>query len=178
MAVVRAGFGKQLDANDIYEHLTEPSKLLLLQDDERILAMASYNTKYFMGIQSLIVEGVAMLPEVQGMGIFSDMTEYAMATAYRYVCLRTQNPRMFKALDNLCKRTYPCKKNLLGNLGVVKGGFIRHLGCDVTENGVVKGYHEGLLYGDVPHHKDVDPLFKELGVDINNGDVLLAIGEL
>lgn len=176
--MICAGFGRHLETDDIYKHLTEPDKLLLLKGDDRVLAMASYNTKYFKGMPSLIVEGIAMVPEVQGRGIFSEMTEQAMSTAHRYVCLRTQNPMMFKALDNFCKRTYPCKRDLPGNMGVIREGFVDYLGCDITENGVVEGYYGGLFYGEAPHHKDVDSYFKELGVDLNNGDALLAIGEL
>lgn len=175
--MVHVAFGKQFDADDIYEHLTEPDKLLLLQYQGRILAMASYNTKFFKGRQSLIVEEIAMLPEVQGKGVFSDMTDLAMATAYRYICLKTQNPRMLKAVDNFCEHTYPCD-NLLGDMGVIKHEYVKYLGCDVNENGVIKGYYDGSLYGEAPHHKDIDPLFRERGVDLNNGDALLVVGEL
>jgi hypothetical protein len=157
--------------------LIEPERLLLLQSDSKILAMASYNTGIFGGTDSLIVEGISMAPEIQGTGVFARMTKEVLKDSERYVCLRTQNPCMYQALvDMLGMNVHPCGVELPESFRQAREDFARHLGCKADKNGVVKGHYGGLFYGEEPRHAKVDPLFREIGMDLHNGDALLVIG--
>jgi len=144
----------------------------LLKDNDRVLGMASYNRERLEGIDSLIVEGIAMLPEIQGYGLFARMTD-AVKENEDLVCLRTQNPRMYRALEKYCHTVCPGGTN---GLKAPLDSLAKYFGNDIDSNGVVKGYYGGLFYGDEPHHEKIDFLFEDLGVDLNNGDAVLAVG--
>lgn len=186
--VVRAGFGRALEFQDIYEHVTNPERVYLLRNGE-IKAMASYNEKVFCGIPSLIVEGISLAPEVQGKGIFRILTEQATGSN-KLILLRTQNPRMYRALENFCNRVYPRQKKscedmddlvieLADQIGSrrVLNEFADYLGCKIDKNSVVKGYYGGLFYGKEPTHPIFSKFFKQdLGMDLYKGDAMLAVG--
>ena len=192
MSVVRAGFGRNLDFDDIYKHVTMPQEVYLLRNG-KISAMASYNRRVFIGKNCLIVEGIAMLPEVQGKGLFREMTCNAQTSETKnkteIVCLRTQNPRMYRALEKYCRSVYPgqpVKMNNLDDLALAIANmvcsrklikeFASYLNCSADENCVVRGYYGGLFYGQEPHHPKIDSLFTELGVNLCKGDGLLVVG--
>lgn len=138
--------------------------------------MASYNTRNFCGFDSLIVEGIALSPQVQGKGVFKLLTDSAIADQ-KLVCLRTQNPRMYKALEKYCGAVYPSAMNFSGNNNMFLEEFANYLGCKIDEHGVVRGYYGGLFYGEEPTHCEVSRFFKEdLKMDLSKGDAVLAVG--
>jgi hypothetical protein len=111
------------------------------------MAMGSYNIGIFSGFPSLIVEGIAISPEFQGKGVFQRVTNEAY-NGESIVCLRTQNPRMYKALQNYCNFVYP--QTYLETpeaIKAVRQDFASYLKCELNENGVIKGYYGGLFYG-------------------------------
>ena len=144
--------------------------------------MGSFNRGCFCdrlhigGVPSLIVEGIAITPEFQGKGIFGDIANEALGSD-EYLCLRTQNPFMYKALSDFCYEIYPNGRDIPKHIMAMREEFAKSLGCDIDKNGVIKGYYGGLFYGEMPHHEKVDPLFKQLGVDLSKGDALLVIGQ-
>ena len=71
VSTVRAAFGRDTDKQDIYEHVTSPEDVYLLTNNGKIIAMASYNSKNISGIPCLIPEGMTVVPEFQGKGIFN-----------------------------------------------------------------------------------------------------------
>lgn len=173
--VVRDGFGRSLGFQDIYQHVTNPESVYLLRNGE-IKAMASYNSREFCGFKSLVVEGIAISPEVQGKGIFSLMTKNAMKSNL-FVYLRTQNPRMYRALERCCGNLYPNPENHSGNLNHFLREFADYLGCTMDEKGVVRGCYGGLLYGGEPTHPTISRFFKEdLQMDLSKGDAVLVMG--
>ncbi|MEK6757694.1 MAG: hypothetical protein AABX88_01060 [Nanoarchaeota archaeon] len=173
--VVRSAFGRKLELEDIYQHVTSPERVYLMKKDGRTCAMASYNQKIFSGISSLVVEGVAIAPEFQGKGIFKELTDRVLGEE-KLICLRTQNPLMYKALENYCVNVFPRETKIPRIISEVSKDFANYLGCEINVEGVVKGYYGGLFYGKTPKHKDVTGLFEKLNVQLNNGDALLVIG--
>lgn len=187
--VVRVGFGKNLDFEDIYNHVTTPEEVYLLRNRD-INAMASYTRKEFCGFSSLIVEGIAMIPEVQGKGIFKILTGYARNSKNDIIFLRTQNPRMYRALEKFCDVVYPKPKNFSrGFTGLANecahhsvskrllNEFADYLKCNLDEKGVVREYYGELFYGVEPTHCKVSQFFKEdLKMDLSKGDAILVMG--
>ncbi|MDP2925502.1 MAG: hypothetical protein Q8N99_03965 [Nanoarchaeota archaeon] len=161
-----------------------PESVYLLRNGN-IKAMASYNRRYFAGFPSLIVEGICLDPSIQGKKVFEKITDLVIGKEC-FICLRTQNPRMYKALDNYCQAIFPrfnCFS--VSPKGLFLPDFIRsileefasYLGCDINDKGVIKGYYRGLFYGEEPKHSTVSEFFKEgLKMDLFKGDAVLAIG--
>ena len=176
---VRRAFGRpDMDYQDIYDHVVSPDRLLVLIENKSkgVLAMGGYSTRTFSGEPSLIVDGVAIAPEMQGKSLFRDITE-ALCLDESFVCLRTSNPRLYRALENCCSAVYPGKKPMPKSVRKIRDEFASHTGCEITEEGIVRGYYGGsLFYGEEPFHKGSSPFFRELGVDIHKGDALLVVG--
>lgn len=172
--VVRRAFGRNLEYDDIYQHITSPENVYLLKNGE-INAMASYNRRVLSGIPALVAEGIAVAPEIQGKGLFRMITDVARERE-SVICLRTQSPRMYRALEKYCSAIYPGPNSMPRAIGEIRGDLAEHLGCAIDEKGVVKGYYGGLFYAQEPAHKSVSPFFKEVGVDVNKGDALLVVG--
>ncbi len=162
---------------DIYDHITLPERVFLFRNGE-INAMASYNRKYFAGFPCLIVEGICLNPSIQGKGIFKQITDNAI-NGETAICLRTQNPRMYRALANYCSTTFPGLKTLPEQVRALQKEFAAYLNCSVDFNGVVKGYYGGLFYGKEPEHCSISRFFKQdLEMALDKGDAVLAIGIL
>jgi hypothetical protein len=173
--VVRNGFGRDLDFQDIYQHVTLPEKVYLLRN-EKIQAMASYNTRNFAGVNSLIGEGIALNKDFQGKGIFSILTNQALSFQ-EAVCLRTQNPRMYRALQNFCKETFPSERSTPKIIRRALNEFAEYTNSKLDDFGVVRGYYGSLFYGCEPTHLSISKFFKEnLKMDLSKGDAVLAIG--
>ncbi|GBE20196.1 hypothetical protein BMS3Abin17_00932 [archaeon BMS3Abin17] len=174
--MVNSGFEKDINKQDIYEHVTSPEFVYLLEADSTILAMASYNRRLLSGIPSLIVEGIVIAPEVQGKGLFGKITNEAFESDF-VIGLRTQNPLMYKALENYCSSVYPGKTEIPEAIKVIREELARYLVCDMDTKGVIKGYYGGLFYGREPTHKTGTEFFKEnLGMRLNKGDALVVLG--
>ncbi len=165
-----------MDYQDIYLHVTSPETVFLAEEQNRVLAMASYNSVVLSGIPSLIVEGIAIEPETQGKGIFSRITDVARDGEYA-VCLRTQNPRMYRALQKYCSLMYPDKKEMPLAIAGIRKALAEYMGCQINEKGIVGGYYGGLFYGEEPTHPKITSFFKEeLGLKLERGDALLCVG--
>lgn len=172
---VRRAFDKDICSDDIYEHAISPEFVYLLESrDSDILAFAGYNQLNLSGIPCLVAEGIAVHPSFQGRDLFRKLTDCA-ANGESVICLRTQNPRMYRALEKYCSVVYS-GEHIPEAICAIRKDLASHLGCTLDEKGVVKGYYGGLFYGKEPVHKRVSPFFEELGVDVNNGDALLAVG--
>lgn len=171
---MNSAFGRELDRGDIYQHVTSPEFVYLLRQQGKLVAMASYNKARLADKESLIVEGIAVLPEMQGRGVFRVMTDLAR-NGESLICLRTQNPRMYRALEKCCEQIFPGEISI-PELRTAMIDLARQMNCSVDENGVVRGYYGRLFYGEKPSHKAVDPLFARLGIDLNKGDGLLVVG--
>lgn len=149
--------------------------MFLLRNGE-IKAMASYNRRDFAGFPCLIVEGVCLDPSIQGNGIFKQITDQAI-NSENVVCLRTQNPRMYKALANYCSSTFPGLKSIPKQIRNIQKEFAEYLKCNIDNKGVVKEYYGGLFYGKEPKHCSISRFFKQdLKMDLDKGDAVLAIG--
>lgn len=175
---VRNAFGRpEMDYDDIYQHLVSSEILYLLENGEKVLGMAAYETALLSGIPSLIVEGIAIEPEIQARGIFREVTDLVSGNK-SVVCLRTQNPHMYRALQKYCSYTYPSETNGLPTaVKAIRGDLAAKLGCDIDENGVIRGYYGGLFYGKKPYHPKTTQLLEgKLGLSLENGDGLLVVG--
>lgn len=172
---MRAGFGRNLEFSDIYTHITNPERVYLLRN-EGIKAMASYNSQIICGFNSLVVEGVAVAPEFQGKGVFQEITKQALGSA-DLVFLRTQSPRMYRALEKITERIYPNPEGLGEGLNTFLREFAKYLNCKMDERGVVRSYYGRLLYGEEPTHCKITDFFKkDLKMDLSKGDALLVMG--
>ncbi len=140
--------------------------------------MASYNTRDFCGISSLIVEGIALSPNVQGKGVFGLLTNCAIDQQKR-ICLRTQNPRMYKALKNFCRDIYPTSRKTPKKIRHALEEFAEYTNSKLDDFGVVRRYYGNLFYGEEPTHCEISKFFKEhLKMDLFAGDAVLAMGIL
>ena len=165
-----------MDYQDIYLHVTSPETVFLAEENNKVLAMAGYNSTVLSGIPSLIVEGIAIEPATQGKGIFAKMTDVARDGEYA-VCLRTQNPRMYRALQKYCSSIYPNKSEVPSAIAEIRTALAKGMNCEINERGIVGGYYGGLFYGEEPTHPKVTSFFKEeLGLKLERGDALLCIG--
>ncbi len=178
VSVVRNAFDRpNMDYGDIYNHLISPEMLFLLEDNkEKILGMAAYNKVLLSGIPSLIVEGIAIDPMIQRKGMFREVTNLVSVNS-AVVCLRTQNPHMYRALQNYCSQVYPGETDPPLAIRAIRDNLAGRLKCEVDENGVIRGYYGSLFYGKKPHHAEISPLFeKRFGMNIENGDAILVVG--
>lgn len=172
------GFGRELDFQDIYDHVTSPDEVYLLRNEQAIESMASYNRRVFSGKTALIVEGVVVSPRIQGKGVFGNITE-KVKDSEDFICLRTQNPRMYRALEKICDKTYP---NLISQRfpsETLRSDLANHFDCEVGHNGVARGFYGSLFYGLEPIHPDYTDFFKKhLGMHLEDGDALLVVGTI
>jgi len=143
--------------------------------NRKVSAMASYNKQILSGLPSLIVEGIAVNPALQGKGFFRSVTDIAR-DGEAVICLRTQNPRMYRALENYCSYIYPCVEQTPEAIRVIIDDLARHMNCQIDEKGIVRGCYGGLFYGEEPTHKNVSSFFDALGMKLNKGDALLVAG--
>ena len=91
------------------------------------------------------------------------------------ICLRTQNPRMYRALEKHCSSVYPNSNEDIPD--AIRAEFARYLGSEIDDRGVVRRHYGGLFYGEEPTYDRVSDFFKEeLGMDLYRGDAMLAIG--
>ena len=164
-----------MDYEDIYQHVTSPEVVFLGENTEGIVAMASYNSVVLSGIPSLIVEGIAVAPEEQGKGLFGRITDTARS-GESSICLRTQNPRMYRALQRYCSAMYPSEEHIPEAIRAIRTALAKQLRCEIDEMGIVRGYYGGLFYGAEPTHGEVSGFFREFGVDMHKGDALLCVG--
>lgn len=138
--------------------------------------MSSYNRRNFSGFPSLISEGITVDPTFQGKNIFGTITDVARDNE-SVICLRTQNPNMYRALENYCSVIYPGKNKEPQAVEAVRNSLEEHLSCQTDEKGVVKGFYGGTLYGSKPSHPVITPFFEnELNMDFESGDAVLAVG--
>lgn len=165
-----------MDYQDIYLHVTSPETVFLAEEQNKVLAMASYNSVVLSGIPSLIVEGIAVEPGTQGKGIFAKMTDVARDGEYA-VCLRTQNPRMYRALQKYCSAIYPNGREMPPAMVEVRKALAECMSCQINEKGIIGRYYGGLFYGEEPTHPKVTSFFREeLDLKLERGDALLCIG--
>jgi len=138
--------------------------------------MAAYNACSLAGISSLIVEGIAMDPSIQARGIFRKVTDL-VSSEKEIVCLRTQNPNMYRALQNYCSQIYPGANGMPLIVKSVRNDLAARLGCSIDDKGIARGYYGGLFYGEKPYHPEASPFFENtLGMDLEKGDALLVVG--
>jgi hypothetical protein len=171
---VSFAFGRSLDFRDIYNHVTNPERVYLLMNSS-VSAMVSYNRRILSGFPSLIVEGIAVNPRIQGKGFFRSVTDIAR-NEEAVICLRTQNPRMYRALESYCSYIYPGDSQTPRAIREVVEDLARYLNCQIDERGIVRGYYGGLFYGEEPRHKKVSSFFDAIGMKLNKGDALLVAG--
>jgi hypothetical protein len=168
-----------MDYEDIFRHVTEPERVFLFEQKNNgsleVLAMGSYNRALLSGIPCLIVEGIAIDPLMQGRGIFKEITEMAI-NQEAVICLRTQNPRMYRALEKYCSYIYPNEREMPLAITAVREELAKYLRCKTDEKGIVKKYYGGLFYGEEPKHEKAGELFNSLGIKLHNGDALLVVG--
>jgi hypothetical protein len=177
---VRSAFGRpDMSYEDIYNHLVTPEYLYALSSgslsDDSVFGMASYNKTVLSGLPALVVEGIAIDPAMQKRGIFKEVTDLVVDTE-SLICLRTQNPNMYKALQNYCSSIYPSLLDLPDAIRVLINELARYMKCEIDKNGVTKNYYGGLFYGEKPFNHSVTGLFNQLGVNIEEGDGLLVLG--
>jgi len=122
-----------------------------------------------------MVDGIALAPEMQGKGAFGEITREAYPKGNVF-CLRTQNPHMYRALEKYCLDIYPGTGEIPPAIREMRKDLADQLECEITDNGVIKGYYGGLFYGKEPRHERISGLFDDLGMDLHRGDSLLVIG--
>ena len=175
-SMIRRAFGKNLTDEDIYQHITSPEMVYLLEVEGELSGIASYNRASLSGIPTLIIEGVAISPEMQGKNFFKKMTDYTLNNE-GVIGFRTQNSRMYRTAEKYCSKVYPNKERTPEAIKAIRKSLARHLNCETDENGIIRKYYGGLFYGEEPTHDLVTPFFKNcLGMHLELGDALIVVG--
>lgn len=178
--MVRKAFGTEMKEDDVYNHLTKPGKTYILRSEGKILAMGAFTHKKISETLMLYVEGIAIHPSLQGKGIFREKTTQALE-GEKVLALRTQNPRMHRALEKFCDYICPnkncntlyCRTELLK----LKKDLASELDMKIDGLGVARGFYGKSLYQTQPTNTTSSILFNEiLKVDYQNGDSVLCIG--
>ncbi len=175
VSVVKDSFQRELNYDDIYLHATSPDTLYLLMEEGNVIGMASYNRTRLSTSPALIVEGISLAQEVQGYGMFSEITDRAI-NGESIICLRTQSPRMYRALEKYCSDIFPGAKQMSETIRDIRDDLATHLECQCDKDGIVNGFYGGLFYGEEPKHKEASEFFSRLGIDLTKGDALLCVG--
>ena len=148
----------------------------MLRSENSIVAMRSHNRKNLSGISALILEGAAIDPLFHGKGVYGKI----LSEIYQQesvICLRTQNPRVYAALEKFCSSVYPSRKETPELIKRVQTDLAFDLRCEIDSYGVIKGYYGSLFYGVEPYHDRITDLFKEkLKMNLHNGDAVLVVG--
>lgn len=175
--VVRDAFGTPMTEEDIYQHLTMPGKVYLLRDSAGILGMCSYTPKKIAGRDLLFVDGIAIDPKRQAQGIFGEVTQIA-SEQEEFLALKTQNPRMYRALEKFCGVTYPNESLVFPEdiLPLMKN-LAQDLKLNVDKSMVARGFYGTSLYPKMPVHRSGSRLFDNiLQVNYSRGDSVLCLG--
>jgi len=137
--------------------------------------MAGYNRTTLAGAPALVLEGITVDPSIQGNGTFRQITDVA-DNGEKLICLRTQSPHMYRALEDFCQTVYPNHNPTPTEYQAILQELAIRMNCTADENGIVRGHYGELFYGEKPTHKKIDPLFDKLGLRADDGDALLVIG--
>jgi len=172
---IRDGFGSEMTKEDCYNHLISPDKLFLVEENNEIKGMASYSN-INIGENILFAEGAAFKKEVQGKGLFKQITKLILNDE-RFIGLKTQNPRMYKALESMCSNISP--RFGKDSLYYKKMRFGRSLNILTDEYGVSRGFYGTSLYSEIPQADKITMnLFEMLNIDYKKGDSLICLGKL
>lgn len=175
--LVRRSFDSKISYEDIYQHVTIPDDVYLLEDGDKILAMASYSHMHFGSLPVLVAEGAAVAPEVQKRGIFGKITKFAFRYEH-FILGRTQNPHVYRAFQDFCFDVYPNSRGTPKTIIDIREDYaLNHLSCKIDKLGVVRGVYGRSLYFHMPLHEKVTKLFEqELHMIPDNGDAVILVG--
>ncbi len=175
--VVRDAFGTPMTEEDIYQHLTMPSKVYLLKDSGKVFGMCSYSPKILNGTRVLFVDGIAINPNAQGRGVFGEVTLIAKEDE-KFVALKTQNPRMYRALEKFSHKIFPNDSLIFPErISTVMKDLADNLHLKVDSLMVARGFYGTSLYPLALNHQTASRLFDDiLKVDYKNGDSVLCLG--
>jgi len=173
---VRDAFASPMDSQDVYNHLIHSQEVYLVFENDSLIGMGGYSQRTFSGIPVLTIDGIAIRESFQGKGVFGRLTDRVLEKE-RLLCLRTQNPYMYRALQNKCRAIFPSREvETPPVIRLVRNEYADSLNCVPDKNGVVKGCYGKSLYGKIKSHPDVSPFFQELNLDVSSGDGLLVVG--
>ena len=128
---------------------------------------------------------------MQGHDVFRNLTNQVKRGEEKFLGLKTQNPRMHRALEKICSTICPsldceiicsskngedCKiSNKLYN---IRNNFAKEINANIDELGVVRGaYGKSLYANNIPFHSKSSKLFnKILKLDYLAGDSIVCIG--
>lgn len=175
--VVRKAFGTPMTEQDIFDHLTQPKKVYTLRENDKLIGMFSYTPKSLEGINLLFIDGIAIDPDCQGRGIFQEVTKVAYE-GEKILGLKTQNPRMYRALEKFCDVTYPnASLDFPGDIETLMNGLARELGIIVDEKKVARGAYGRSLYPKQSFNGRCGNFFANvLNVEYSRGDSVLCLG--
>lgn len=175
--LVNRSFGRNLEYGDIYAHVTSPDKVYLMTgSDSSIVAMGGYSKKILSGMPSVYVDGIVVDPSFQGREVFREITDRAM-DGENLLCLRTQSPIMYRAMQKYCSVVYPNSGDMPQGIKEVRNDLAKYLKSRLNSRGVIEGHYGGMFYGKEPTHPSVSNFFREgLNMDISKGDAVLVIG--
>jgi len=176
VGLVRRAFGTDLDFDDIYRHVTLPQEVCLLRNEDGSLkAMRSHNRKTISGIPCLFLEGAVIDPSLHGHGIYGRILS-EINEREAVICLKTQNPRVYAAIEGYCSAVYPGMQETPGAIREIKKAIAADLKCAADENGVIQGYYGRLLYGEEPAHERSVFFKDKLKMNLERGDALIVVG--
>ena len=178
--IVRDAFGTEMGEQDVYEHLTEPDKVFLLEGGSECVGMYSFNSINLGEHSMLFVEGMAVHPSFQGKEIFSSITS-KIWKGEKFIGLKTQSPRMYRALEKFCQGDLCPAQELacVPQLFHVKEMLSESLGIEIDSFGVARNLYGKSLYASEQTHPITSNLFNDhLKINYDAGDSVICVGEI
>jgi hypothetical protein len=174
--VVRGAFGSEMTEEDIFDHLKKP-KTYVIRDATGLFGMCAYTPMTVLGEKVLFVDGIAIDPTKQGRGIFKEVTDN-IREHEEFIALKTQNPRMYRALEKFCDMTYPNNALVFPDkINSLMETLAKNLDLNIDEKKVARGAYGRSLYGYETAHSIVDSLFNDkLRMNKSAGDSVLCLG--
>lgn len=178
--ITAAGFVQSITPefrSDVTDHMLSSEICYTVQEGGQTLGFALFN---LIGEDILYLSGIIIMPAGQGKGIGPAMIrKAAQTTGAKYLSLRTQSSRMYRAMHDVCQRVYP----ILGSNHPMDSDLLqvgeqtsREIGSSFP---VGHGHYGGPLYGEKPVHADQQLQEQWDGLcEFSRGDAVICVGEL
>jgi hypothetical protein len=181
-AVANSGFGRNIEYNDVRDHLLGGDILYLFRKNDAPVGFVSFLSYTINETSMLFLDGIVISKDHQKQGIATHVISSELEQKdYSVIALRTQSPVMYSTLKSLpsVKRVYPNLDELpSGTYQTIKELYSRRYNREIPRDLVVRGARKG-VYSQVPIHPRYTKFFNEtLGVDAVNGDFVFVFGEI
>ncbi|RLG17050.1 hypothetical protein DRN62_02320 [Nanoarchaeota archaeon] len=177
--VAEDGFGKKVPMEEVKHNTLETNGIFVVYDDNEPMGFTSYELRDIDGIRVGFLRGTVIRRAFQGRGLFKHLCQRLIRVfeeeGIRFVATRTQNPRVYRALQRLLPELYPTTR---GEVPESVFELAKKIRKDVTRELIIPGLYGRQLTGEkvLAKEESVNALFSKLNTE--EGDAYLLIGLL